>query len=63
MWGVFGSPKAPLLKGIWRVVLQVLFFGSAAAALAATGHVVLGLIFAAVVACNIALLQAQEQDA
>ena len=63
-WGIFGSPKAPLhLKGVWRILLRVLLFGSAAAALAAAGHVVLGLAFAAVVAGNIAMLNALGQDA
>ena len=64
VWGIFGSPKAPLhLRGVWRILLQVLFFGSAAAALAARGHVVIGLAFAAVVAGNIAVLKALDQDA
>lgn len=59
VWGLFGSPKAPYhLRGVWRLLLEVAFFGLAAFALAASGHVVLGIAFAAIVAANIALLHA-----
>jgi Protein of unknown function (DUF2568) len=58
-WGVFGSPKAPYhLVGARRLLLEIAFFGLAAAALAASDRVVLGAVFAAVVAANVALLHA-----
>jgi len=61
-WGLLGSPRGPLhLRGIWRVVFEVVFFGLAAAALAVSGHAVLGVAFAAVVAANVAFLYAVGQ--
>jgi len=62
-WAAFGSPKARWhLVGVWRLVLQLLFFGSAALALAAAGHPVLAVVFAVVTACNIALLHALGEE-
>jgi hypothetical protein len=59
VWGLFGSPKGPYhLRGVWRLLLEVVFFGLAAVALIVAGHVVLGVAFAAIVAANIALLHA-----
>jgi hypothetical protein len=59
VWGVFGSPRAPRhLVGVWRLLLEIAFFGLAALALAVSGQVVLGVVFAAVVAANVALLYA-----
>jgi Protein of unknown function (DUF2568) len=59
VWGIFGSPKAPFhLRGAWRLLLEVVFFGSAAAALFAAGQPVLGAVLAAVVVANVALLHA-----
>jgi amino acid transporter len=59
VWGVFGSPKAPFhLRGAWRLVLEVVFFGSAVAALVSADQPVLGAILAATVTVNVALLHA-----
>jgi hypothetical protein len=59
VWGMFGSPKAPFhLRGAWRLLLEVVFFGSAAAALVVADRPVLGAVLAATVAANVALLHA-----
>lgn len=59
IWGMFGSPKAPFhLRGAWRLLLEVVFFGSAAAALFIADQPVLGAVLAATVAANVALLHA-----
>ena len=59
VWGMFGSPKAPFhLRGAWRLLLEVVFFGSAAAALVVADRPVLGAVLAATVAANVALLYA-----
>ena len=59
VWGMFGSPKAPFhLRGAWRLLLEVVFFGSASAALVIAGQPVLGAILAAAVMLNVALLHA-----
>ena len=57
VWGLFGSPKGRYhLRGVWRLLLEVVFFGLTAVALIVSGHVVLGVAFAAIVAANIAFL-------
>lgn len=62
VWGLFGSPKAPYhLSGVRRLLLEVVFFGLAAVALVVSGHLVLGVAFAAIVAANVALLHALGQ--
>ena len=59
VWGMFGSPKAPFhLGGAWRLLLEVVFFGSAAAALVVADRPVLGAVLAATVAANGTLLHA-----
>jgi hypothetical protein len=59
VWGMFGSPKAPFhLRGAWRLLLEVVFFGSAATALVVADHPVLGVALATIVALNVALLHA-----
>ena len=59
VWGMFGSPKAPFhLRGARRLVLEVVFFGSATAALFASRQPVLGAVFAVTVVVNVALLHA-----
>ena len=59
VWGMFGSPKAPFhLRGPRRLLLEVVFFGSAAAALVIADQPVLGAILAATVMVNVALLHA-----
>jgi hypothetical protein len=53
VWGVFVSPQAPVqLPGLLVLILQVLVFGSAAAALVATGHRTLALVFGVLVVIN-----------
>jgi uncharacterized protein DUF2568 len=62
VWWLFGAPTAVWhLKGPWRVLLQVVFFGSAAVALFAAGQHVLGLAFALVVVLNLVLVSALGQ--
>ena len=57
VWGVFVAPRAPVkLPGILFLLLQVLVFGSAAVALAATGQRTLALVFAVVVVINAILM-------
>jgi hypothetical protein len=57
VWGVFVSPQAPVrLPGVLVLILQVLVFGSAAAALVATGHRTLALAFAVIVVINAVLM-------
>jgi hypothetical protein len=57
VWALFGAPKATWhLDGVWRVLLQVLFFGSAVLALYAANQYSLSLIFAlvALISCTMA---------
>ena len=61
-WGLFGAPKAPFhLTGSLRLLLQATFFGSAAIALDAAGRRWPALIFALVVAANVAILNARDR--
>jgi hypothetical protein len=56
VWALFGSPQAMWhLDGIFRVLLEVVFFGSAAVALFAAGQHVLGIAFAVVFVLNTVL--------
>jgi hypothetical protein len=62
VWGTFLSPQAPVpLPGLLVFVLQVLIFGSAAAALVATGHRTLALAFGVIVVINAILMYVWEQ--
>lgn len=62
VWGLFGSPKAAWhLDGIWRLILQVVFFGSAAVALYAASQRVLGVVFALLFVLNCTLLYVWAQ--
>jgi hypothetical protein len=57
VWGIFVSPQAPVqLPGLLVLLLQVLVFGSAAAALAASGHRTLALVFVVIVVINAILM-------
>ena len=57
VWGVFVSPRAPVeLPGLVVLLLQVLVFGSAAAALVATGHRTLAVVFGVIVVINAVLM-------
>jgi hypothetical protein len=56
VWAMFVSPRAPVhLPPLLSLLLQVVIFGLAAAALAATGHRTLGFAFVAVVVINAVL--------
>jgi hypothetical protein len=49
VWWLFGAPHAKWhLKGVYRLLLEVIFFGSAVVALIAAGQHVLGQAFALV---------------
>ena len=62
VWGLFGAPKAVWhLDGPWRLILEVVFFGSAAVALFAAGQRVLGVAFALVFVLNSVLIYALGQ--
>jgi hypothetical protein len=63
VWGVFGAPRGPRhLSGLGRRVLQLLFFGAGALALAASGHPLAAVLFAVVVTANIAFLVTTRRD-
>ncbi len=62
VWGLFGAPKAVWpLDGAWHLILEVVFFGSAAVALFAAGQRVLGATFALVFVLNSVLIRALAQ--
>ena len=62
LWGVFVSPQAPItLPGVLVLVLQALVFGLAVAALIATGHRALALVFLVIVVINAILMYAWGQ--
>jgi len=53
VWWLFGAPQAKWhLNGVFRLFLEVIFFGSAAVALFAAGQHVLGVAFALVFVFN-----------
>jgi Protein of unknown function (DUF2568) len=57
VWALFGSPQATWhLNGIWRLMLQIVFFGSAAVALYAASQHVLGVVFALLFVINTILV-------
>jgi Protein of unknown function (DUF2568) len=56
-WGVYVSPRAPVeLPGLVALLLQVVVFGSAAAALVAAGHRTLAVVFGVIVVINAVLM-------
>lgn len=62
LWGLFGAPRGKWhLKGIGRVLLQIIFFGSAALALAAAASIALGVAWALVCIVNLGLNYAWKQ--
>ncbi len=62
VWALFGSPQATWhLDGIFRLILEVIFFGSAAVALFAAGQHVLGATFALLFVLNTVLAAAFGQ--
>ena len=57
LWWLFGAPQAMWhLNGVFRLLLEVIFFGSAAVALYAAGQHVLGVVFALVFILNTVLV-------
>ncbi len=57
VWGMFVSPRAPVeLPGLVVLLLQVLVFGAAAAALVASGHRTLAMAFGVIVVINAVLM-------
>ena len=53
VWGIFVAPRAVVpVGGLLRLVIQALFFGSAALGLATTGHRTLAGVFVAIVVVN-----------
>jgi hypothetical protein len=62
VWALFGAPQAVRrLKGLWFLILRVVFFGSAAVALFAASQRVLSVVFALVFVVNLALIYAWAQ--
>ena len=62
VWALFGSPQAMWhLDGIFRVLLEVIFFGSAAVALFVAGQHILGVAFALIFVLNTVLASALGQ--
>jgi len=62
VWWLFGAPKAKWhLNGVFRLLLEVIFFGSAAVALYAAGQHVLGVAFALVIILNTVLASLLRQ--
>ena len=56
VWGAFVAPKAPRHpRDPWRLVLELLVFGSGVAGLAAAGRTRLALVLGAIVAVHLAL--------
>jgi Protein of unknown function (DUF2568) len=57
VWALFGAPTARWhLYGPWRLLLEVVFFGSAAVALFVAGQRVSGVVFALVFVLNRVLI-------
>lgn len=63
VWGSFGAPQAIWrLSGFWFLLLQIIFFGSAAVALYAASKRRLGIVFALVFVLNTILAYAWRQQ-
>lgn len=56
LWGIFAAPRAPVSVPVLTYAAKTLVFGTAAAALAATGHGQLAIVFLCVVFLNLVLL-------
>jgi hypothetical protein len=57
LWGLFAAPRAPVSVPLLGLVTKVIVFGSAAAALYATGHRALAIVFALIVVANAVLIR------
>jgi hypothetical protein len=63
VWGMFASPRARVsLPLAGRLVVELLFFGSAAVGLYATRHPLFGIALFVLAGINRALIQAWGQD-
>lgn len=61
-WGAFVAPRAIVpVSGFLRLLLELIFFGSAAAALYAVGQTTLAVIFGILVLVNLILVHAWKQ--
>lgn len=57
VWSLFGAPRGIWhLVGIWRLLLQIVFFGSAVVALFLSGQPIWGIVYALVFIINTALI-------
>ena len=57
VWILFGAPQSIWhLQGLWFLILQVIFFGSAVVALFAASQRVLSVVFAVVFVVNLVLI-------
>jgi Protein of unknown function (DUF2568) len=62
VWALFGAPQATWhLEGIWRLLLQIVVFGSAAVALYAADQRILGVAFALLALLNNTLMYVWAQ--
>ena len=62
LWGRWVAPKAKARVGDpWKLLLELLVFGAAVAALAAAGQPVLGIVLGAATLLNLALTFASDQ--
>lgn len=62
IWGVFGSPAAPIpVQGILRILLELLIFGLATLALYSSGKPTLAIIYATLVVINRILIYIWDQ--
>jgi Protein of unknown function (DUF2568) len=64
VWGLFAAPRARFKLSMGSTLLvKALVFGCATAALIGSGQIVLGIVFAAVVVANTALIRIGNLDA
>ena len=57
LWGLFAAPRAPVSVPLLGFGVKIIVFGSAAAALYATGHRTLAIVFALIVVANAVLIR------
>ena len=63
VWALWGAPNSSShLQGLWFLLLQIVFFGSAVVALYTSGHRNLGIAFALIFALNCTLAYAWRQQ-
>ena len=57
LWGLFAAPRAPVSVPLLGFGVKIIVFGSAAAALYATGHRTFAIVFALIVVANAVLIR------